>query len=88
MDSGTLYAWQKCINLVTNRVKVINDLQMAKCGEVMARLDYRRGYYRLRFAGAEVCRAKVYDLEQAKLLLAFADGLKSGCWHLSRLAGS
>lgn len=88
MDSGTLYAWQKCINLVNNRVKVINDMYLAKNGEELAGLDYRRGYYRLKFAGAEVCKAKVYDLEQAKLLLAFSDGLKSGCWHLRRIAGS
>lgn len=85
MDYGELWAWTKSINLVINRVKVINDtLEELGYEKGLASIDYRRGYYRLSWLGHEVAKAKVYDLQQGRDLLAFAEGVRSCVWGLSR----
>ena len=76
LDYGSVAAWSKCIDLIYNRCKYANDVVNTRedHGEV-ARLDYKRGYYRLTWMGKEVAKAKPYDLQQARDLLSFCEGL-------------
>lgn len=83
MGYDELAAWSRCIDLVRNRAKVINSIVGCSSGYA-ADLCYSRGRYRLRFLGHEVASAKVYDLQQARDLLSFTEGVRSCCWGLSR----
>ena len=84
LDYGSVAAWSKCIDLIYNRCKYANDVVNTRedHGEV-ARLDYHKGYYRLTWMGSEVAKAKPYDLQQARDLLSFCEGLTRCLWSLS-----
>lgn len=76
-------AFTRCIDLARNRCKVVNDTIAERSnGLELARLDYSRGLYRLRFSGREVAKARPYDPLAARELLCVADGLWNAVWEL------
>ena len=79
--------WVKLLDLVTNRVKVINQMLGARydgCLENPCRLVHDRGSYSCMICGECYATFTIYDIDATKEALSRISSLNDGIWLLKR----
>ena len=83
----TVYKWSNLVDLITNRVDIINKtLDADYCGYRCAPcvIKYRRGVYVCEVCGARFASWRVYDVDSAQDAFDKIDSLADGLWYLMR----
>ena len=87
MNYHEVSQWVKMLDLVTNRVSVINQMLGARydgCLENPCRLCYERGSYSCMICGECYASFPNYDMDATSAALSRLSDLNDGLWLLKR----
>lgn len=87
MNVYEVNAWTRTVEIITNRVNIIN--QMLGYGvdgslDNPCQLDMRRGRYLVTYFGVEFASYGVYDQRETDAALLRLDALNDGIWYMLR----
>lgn len=84
MEYEQVFGWAKTMNLVQNKVNLLNWVLSSPDGSLPVVLKYRRGTYNVYIAGSLYSRFRVYDVSGADSALARLSALFDGLWAARR----
>lgn len=83
MNIDLVNRFAKQIDLIQNRIKVINQMlgcRLVGSSDSHMRLTLRRGVYMLDLCGEEFASVRAYDVDGATKVLDMIEGLNEGLW--------
>lgn len=87
MTYDDISVWTMTHDLIRNRMQVLNQILGCRYDdspENPARLEYRRGTYRVDFCGRTIAEWRIYDLTSVQTAFQRLDALSTAFWDARR----